>query len=40
VESQALLEWPIASYAPEDCPQCREGSAAMKPGSRFVRSAT
>jgi orotate phosphoribosyltransferase len=40
VESQALLDLPIASYAPEDCPQCREGSAAMKPGSRFVRSAT
>src|SRR5271170_3593457 len=31
VESQALLDLPIASYAPEDCPQCREGSAAMKP---------
>jgi orotate phosphoribosyltransferase len=39
VEAQALLDLPIASYAPEDCPQCREGSAALKPGSRFVRSA-
>jgi orotate phosphoribosyltransferase len=39
VEAQALLEMTIASYAPEDCPQCREGSAAVKPGSRFVRSA-
>jgi orotate phosphoribosyltransferase len=39
VEAQALLDLPIASYAPEDCPQCREGSAAVKPGSRFVRSA-
>jgi orotate phosphoribosyltransferase len=39
VEAQALLDLPIASYAPEDCPQCREGSAAIKPGSRFVRSA-
>jgi orotate phosphoribosyltransferase len=38
VESQALLDLPIASYAPEDCPQCREGSAAVKPGSRFARS--
>jgi orotate phosphoribosyltransferase len=38
VEAQALLDLPIASYAPEDCPQCREGSAAIKPGSRFVRS--
>jgi orotate phosphoribosyltransferase len=39
VESQALLDLPIASYEPEDCPSCREGSAAVKPGSRFVRSA-
>jgi orotate phosphoribosyltransferase len=39
VEAQALLDLPIASYTPEDCPQCREGSAAVKPGSRFVRSA-
>jgi orotate phosphoribosyltransferase len=39
VEAQALLDLPIASYAPEECPLCREGSAAVKPGSRFVRSA-
>ena len=39
VECQALLDLPIASYDPEDCPSCREGSAAVKPGSRFVRSA-
>lgn len=39
VESQALIDLPIASYEPEDCPLCREGSAAIKPGSRFVRSA-
>jgi orotate phosphoribosyltransferase len=38
VEAQALLDLPIASYAPEDCPQCRQGSAAIKPGSRFARS--
>jgi orotate phosphoribosyltransferase len=38
VESQALLDLPIASYEPEDCPQCREGGVAVKPGSRFVRS--
>lgn len=38
VETQALLDLPIASYEPEDCPLCREGSAAIKPGSRFVRS--
>jgi orotate phosphoribosyltransferase len=39
VESQALLDLPIASYEPEDCPLCLQGSAAVKPGSRFVRSA-
>lgn len=39
VEAQALLDLPIASYEPEECPLCREGSAAMKPGSRFVRTA-
>lgn len=38
VESQALLDLPIESYEPDDCPQCREGSLAYKPGSRFVRS--
>src|SRR6202049_4059620 len=25
VEAQALLDLPIVSYAPEDCPLCREG---------------
>jgi orotate phosphoribosyltransferase len=39
VESNALIELRIASYEPEDCPLCRQGSAAVKPGSRFVRSA-
>ena len=39
VETQALLDLPIAKYEPEDCPLCREGGVAVKPGSRFVRSA-
>ncbi len=39
VESQSLLGLTIPSYEPEECPLCREGSAAVKPGSRFVRSA-
>jgi len=39
VESQSLLALKIPSYQPEDCPLCRTGSAAVKPGSRFVRSA-
>jgi orotate phosphoribosyltransferase len=40
VEANALLDLPIASYDPEDCPLCQQGSAAMKPGSRFVRTAS
>jgi orotate phosphoribosyltransferase len=40
VESNALLELMIDSYEPEDCPLCRQGSVAMKPGSRFVRTAS
>ena len=39
VEAQSLLQLPIASYEPDDCPLCRGGSAALKPGSRFVRTA-
>jgi orotate phosphoribosyltransferase len=39
VESNALIELKIDSYEPEDCPLCRQGSVAVKPGSRFVRSA-
>ena len=39
VESQALLELPIASYEAEDCPLCRQGGVPVKPGSRFVRTA-
>jgi len=39
VESNALVELQIASYEPEDCPLCRQGSVAAKPGSRFARTA-
>jgi orotate phosphoribosyltransferase len=39
VESQSLIQLPIASYEEEDCPLCRGGSAAVKPGSRFARTA-
>ncbi len=39
VEAQSLIQLPIASYEPEDCPLCRCGSPAVKPGSRFVRTA-
>ena len=37
VESNALIQLKIDSYEPEDCPLCRQGSVAMKPGSRFAR---
>src|SRR5271168_174692 len=40
VEAQALLDQTIASYEPDECPLCREGSVAVKPGSRFARSAS
>jgi len=39
VESNSLIELQIDSYEPEDCPLCRQGSAAVKPGSRFARTA-
>jgi orotate phosphoribosyltransferase len=39
VESNALIERSIASYEPEECPLCRQGGVAVKPGSRFVRTA-
>jgi orotate phosphoribosyltransferase len=40
VESNALLEIFIESYDPEECPLCRQGSVAVKPGSRYARSAS
>ena len=39
VESNALVELEVKSYEPDDCPLCRQGSVAVKPGSRFARSA-
>ena len=40
VETQSLIQLPIANYEEEDCPLCRQGSVAIKPGSRFVRTAS
>jgi len=34
VPTRSLLQMEIATYAPADCPLCRTGSAAAKPGSR------
>ena len=38
VESNALIQLKIDSYEADDCPLCRQGSLAIKPGSHFVRS--
>jgi orotate phosphoribosyltransferase len=40
VETNALIQLKVDSYEAEDCPLCRQGSVAMKPGSHFVRSVT
>jgi orotate phosphoribosyltransferase len=40
VESNALIELLIESYEPDDCPLCRRGTVAVKPGSRYARSAS
>ena len=31
---RALAAIEVATYAPDECPMCREGSVAIKPGSR------
>jgi orotate phosphoribosyltransferase len=38
VTAKALLDLAIPSYPPKDCPLCANGSIAVKPGSRFVRT--
>ncbi len=32
-----LIAMEVKSYAPEDCPLCAQGSAAIKPGSRGLK---
>ncbi len=39
VRTEALLEMKMESYIAAECPQCRAGVTAEKPGSRFVRTA-
>ncbi len=34
----ALLDLPIASYEPEQCPQCAAGQPLTEPGSRFLNA--
>jgi orotate phosphoribosyltransferase len=38
VRTEALMELKIESYDASDCPLCRNGDMAVKPGSRFARS--
>ncbi len=36
VPTVALLELPIESFAPAECPQCANGAPLTEPGSRFL----
>ncbi len=38
VRTEALVELKIESYDASECPLCRSGGVAVKPGSRFARS--
>jgi orotate phosphoribosyltransferase len=33
----ALLDLPVVSYDPADCPQCMRGEPLTEPGSRYIR---
>ncbi len=39
VPLRALLTIPVVTYSPEECPLCREGIPAVKPGSRHLSGA-
>lgn len=39
VRTEALVELKIESYDASECPLCRNGDVAVKPGSRFARIA-
>jgi orotate phosphoribosyltransferase len=38
VRTEALVELKIESYTAAECPLCRSGGMAVKPGSRFART--
>jgi orotate phosphoribosyltransferase len=38
VRTEALVELKVESYDASECPLCRTGSVAVKPGSRFARA--
>ena len=37
VPFEAVLAMEVVSYPPEDCPLCRQGLPAVKPGSRNIK---
>lgn len=39
VPAEALISLPVESYLPESCPLCKQGTPAVKTGSRFIRIA-
>jgi orotate phosphoribosyltransferase len=38
VPTIALLDLPVVSYDPAECPQCANGEPITEPGSRFLRA--
>lgn len=38
VRAEALLDIDVQNYEPEECPLCRAGGTAVRPGSRFLRA--
>lgn len=38
VPARALLEMEVPSYESDDCPLCRAGTNAVRPGSRYLRA--
>ncbi len=40
VETIALLDLPVVSYDPAECPQCEAGFPLTEPGSRFLAKPT
>ncbi len=38
IPARALLEMDVPSYEPDECPLCRAGGTAVRPGSRFSRA--
>src|SRR5262249_36138555 len=38
VRAEALVQMKVESFSPADCPLCRKGTAAVKPGSHFARA--